>query len=356
MKEIKAYRNKIDAVDKKIVELLNRRAHIASEIGKFKSRKGMSIYDPRREDEVMKKLKRANRILPEKSLRAIFTEIISASRSLEKKPVVCYLGPEGTFSHEASLALFGSSCEFTPAPGFEAVFSEVGKGLADFGVLPIENSIEGSVNISLDLLAESSLYICAEKSIPARQNLVSKCRKISSVKRLYSHPQSFNQCRKFLAKNLPNVEVAETSSTAAAAQKAARDKNSAALASLTAARIYKLGILRKSVEDFSNNITRFMVLSLKEAQKSLKGKDKTSIALTLKNRPGELHRLLGIFQKRKINLTKIVSRPLPRTAWAYLFYIDFEGHRDNKKVEACLKDVARMTEELKVFGSYPMES
>jgi len=355
LKKLTDYRNKIDDIDKRIVDLLNRRAKIATDIGGLKSKSKLEVYDPRREAEIMKKLRKLESILPEESLRAIFTEIISASRALERKPVVSYLGPKGTFSHEAALALFGSSCDLRPASGWEGVFTEVEKELADFGVLPIENSIEGSVNLSLDLLAESSLLICAEKSIPAHQNLISNCADIASIKKLYSHTQPLSQCRKFISRNLPNVQLLETSSTAAAAEKAAKTKNSAAIASLTAAKIYGLGVLRQRIQDFPNNITRFMVLAKIDAERKPGGKYKTSIVLTLKNRTGALYRLLGAFESKKINLTKIVSRPLPRATWAYLFYIDFEGHRRDAKVAEVLKKAASLSEELKALGSYPVE-
>ena len=356
LKDIKDLRKEIDELDKSVVELLNKRAGLAVEIGNVKSKSGKEVYDPKREAEVIEKLKKANSLLPEKALLSIFREVISASRSLEKRDVIAYLGPEGTFTHEAAISIFGSSVDFVPVPDFESVFNEVEKGNADYGVIPVENSIEGSVNLSLDLLAASSLYICGEKTIPANQNLLSNCKKISEIKKLYSHTQPLGQCRKFLSKNLPGVEIKEAASTAAAAKLASKGKNSAALASLTAGEIYGLRTLKKSVQDFANNMTRFVVLSKRPAPNpdgSVKAK--TSLAITLKNKPGELFSLLGHFEGKKINLTKIVSRPIPDSNWGYLFYIDFEGHRDDRAIAGVLDKLMAMSQSLKVLGSYPME-
>lgn len=354
MPDLRDLRKKIDRLDREIMELLNSRSDLAKNIWKVKSKSGKPVYDPNREAAILKKLKKLNKNLPEKSLEAIFKEVFSATRAAEKPVSVAYLGPAGTFTHEASLKLFGVSSRYLPQNGFEAVFKEVEKSMADYGVLPIENSIEGSVNLTLDLLAESPLTIFGETSIVAHHNLVSKAKNIKSIKKLYSHPQALSQCRRFLARTLPAVPVAGSFSTAAAAEKASKDKNSAALASMMAAKQYGLNVLKARIEDFPNNITRFVILSYRPAERS--GNDKTSIIVTIKNRPGELYRLLGLFNKKRINLTKIVSRPLPRSTWGYLFYIDFEGHRDDKKVVEALKQIARRTDQLKVLGSYPKQS
>jgi chorismate mutase/prephenate dehydratase len=350
--DIGDWRNKIDGLDAQILSLLGERAKYALEIGKIKSHGGISVLDPKREAEIISRLKSLNSVLPEKSLEAIYREIFSAARAIEKNITVAFLGPAGTFSNEAAIQYFGSSCDLNPCPGFEAVFNEVDKGLADYGVLPIENSIEGSVHLSLDLLRDSRLNIFAEKTISAHQYLVSKLDNKKSAKRLYSHIQPLGQCKKFLTANLPGIEIHETFSTAAAAEKAANDLDSVAICSLTAARLNSLTVLHERIEDFPN-FTRFMVLSKQTMAPT--GKDKTSIAVTLKNKPGELYRLLGVFYKGKINLTKIYSRPIPGSNWGYLFYIDFEGHKDDKKTSAVLKAVAKIGESLKILGSYPRE-
>ncbi len=353
MADINDWRKKIDLLDGRIISLLCERTECAAEIGKIKSKSGKPVLDPTREAEVMARLRGLNRLLPEKSLEAIYREVFSAARAIEKPIAVSFLGPDGTFSHEAAIGIFGSSCEFRPQAGFEGVVNDVEKGLADFGVLPIENSIEGPVNANLDLLRDSPLSIFGEKTIAAHQNLVSKQKDLKKVERLYSHPQPLGQCRKFILRELPGVEIIETSSTSAAAQKASKDSASVAISSLTAARNYKLNVLKKRIEDFADNNTRFIILSGQTLKRT--GKDKTSIAVTIKNRPGELYRLLGVFNKARINLTKIVSRPIPRSKWGYIFYIDFEGHREDKKVAGVLKQVARMGESLKILGSYPRE-
>lgn len=353
MADITDWRKQIDALDGRIIKLLGQRAECAIEIGKLKSRSGAPVFDPKREAEVIARLRSLNKTLPQKSLEAIYREIFSAARAIEKPITVAYLGPAGTFSNEAALEIFGASSVFTPCPGWEAVFKEVERGEADYGVLPIENSIEGSVNLSLDLLRDSPLNVCGEKTITAHQNLVSKTKGLKNIKRLYSHPQPLSQCRHYLALKLPGVEIVETFSTAAAAEKAAKDKTSAAICSLTAARNFRLNVLDKNIEDYANNQTRFMVLANRTVPRT--GRDKTSIAVTIKNRPGSLYRLLGLFDKAGINLTKIVSRPIPRSNWGYLFYMDLEGHIQDNKVALALKAVDRMGESLKILGSYPRE-
>ncbi|MFQ5432520.1 MAG: prephenate dehydratase [Nitrospinota bacterium] len=353
MPDLREFRKKIDRLDKEIIKLLNSRSELAKEIWKVKSKTGKPVYDPNREAEIIKKLKKINKRLPVESIEAIFKEVFSATRAAEKPIRVSYLGPEGTFTHEAALKIFGAASDYRPQNGWEAVFTEVEKSTVDYGVLPIENSIEGSVNLTLDLLAESPLSIFGETSVAARHNLVSKAKSIKSIKRLYSHPQPLGQCRRFLSRTLPNVSVTGSFSTAAAAEKASKDKTSAALSSLMAAKKYGLNVLKERVEDFPNNVTRFIVLSERPAERS--GKDKTSIIVTIKNKAGELYKLLGLFDKKRINLTKIVSRPMPRSTWGYLFYIDFEGHREDKKVGELLKMIAKRTDQLKILGSYPKE-
>lgn len=354
MPDLRNLRNKIDRLDREIVELLNERSELGTKIWKVKSRSGKQVYDPKREAEIIKKLKKLNKNLPSESIEAIFKEVFSATRAAEKPLKVSYLGPAGTFTHEAALKIFGAASDYRPQNGFETVFNDVEKATADYGVLPIENSIEGSVNLTLDLLAETSLSIFGETSVSAHHNLVSKAKSIKSIKRLYSHPQPLGQCRRFLARTLPNVSVVGTFSTAAAAEKASKDKTSGALSSLTAAKLYGLNVLKSRVEDFPNNITRFIVLSDQLAARS--GNDKTSIIVTIKNKTGALYKLLSLFDKKRINLTKIVSRPIPRSKWGYLFYVDFEGHREDKKVMELLKMIARSTEQLKLLGSYPTGS
>jgi len=350
--ELGEWRKTIDLLDGRIVDLLGKRAKCVLEIGKIKSKTGAPVLDPKREAEVISRIKQLNKNLPEKSIEAIYREIFSAARAMEKPISVSYLGPAGTFSNEAAVEIFGSSSELRPCPDFASIFKEVEKGVADFGVLPIENTVGGSVDLSLVLLNLSTLKIFGEKTIAVHPNLASKAKSLKSLKRLFSHPQPYSQCRQFIASILPGVEVIETSSTTAAAAKAAKDPQSAAICNLAAVHNYKLNVLSERIEDFPS-FTRFVVLSNREAEPT--GRDKTSIAVTIKNKPGELYRLLGVFFKRGINLTRIVSRPIPGSNWGYLFFIDFDGHKNDKKTAGALNVVSEMGESLKIFGSYPRE-
>lgn len=345
------WRKRIDRIDSRIIKLLDQRTQCAVEIGRIKAATGAPVYDPKREAEVVERLTALARVIPKKSLEAVYREIFSAARAVEKPLCVAFLGPLGTFSHEAAIALFGASNDFKPLPGFAPIVKAVEGEECDFGVLPIESSVEGPVNANLDLLKDSSLTIFGEKTITAHQNLLSKAKDIKSIKRLYSHVQPLGQCRGYIQRVLPGVEIYETSSTAAAAAKAAREKNAAAIGSLAAARIYKLNVLDKNIEDGASGKTRFVVISRTAPKRT--GKDKTSIAVSIKNRPGELFRLLALFNKAKINLTQIASRPLKAGAWGYLFFIDLDGHREDAAVEKTLKQVARMGDFLKILGSYP---
>jgi len=365
-------RKEIDKLDDGIVELLGKRAKCALEIGRIKSKTGAPVVDAKREAEIVSRIKRLNKKLPQKSLEAIYREIFSASHAIEtpasaarpvkikateapgvRKPArVAYLGPAGTFSNEAAIEIFGSSSEFLSCPDFPAIFKEVEEGRADFGVLPVENSVGGSVNASLDLLNLSPLKIVGEKTIQVRQCLASKLKSIDDVKTLISHQQPLAQCRRFIAARLPNAGIIERLSTTSAAAEAAEREYSAAICSLMAAASYKLNVLQEGIEDFPS-FTRFVVLSNREAGPT--GRDKTSIAVTIKNEPGELYRLLGIFHKRKINLTMIVSRPIPDSGWGYLFFIDFDGHKEDKNAGRALKTIEDTGASLKIFGSYPRE-
>lgn len=348
------WRKRIDRLDSQVIKLLDRRMTCAVEIGKIKAATGAPVFDPKREAEVVERLAALARVIPKKSLDAIYREIFSAARAVEKPFSIAFLGPLGTFSHEAAIALFGTSNEFKPLPGFAPIVKAVETEECDFGVLPIENSVEGPVNANLDLLKDSPLTIFGEKTIAAHQNLLSKARNIKSIKHLLSHPQPLGQCRDYIQRMLPGVRIQEVSSTALAAMTVAAPgikEDYAAIGSLAAARIYKLNVLDKNIEDGAAGKTRFIVISRSAPKRT--GKDKTSIAVSIKNRPGELFRLLALFNKAKINLTQIASRPLKAGAWGYLFFIDLDGHREDPAVEKTLKQVAKMSDLLKILGSYP---
>ncbi|MBI3581313.1 MAG: prephenate dehydratase [Nitrospinae bacterium] len=370
--ELGRWRKAIDKLDDRIVKLLGERAKCAIEIGKIKSKTGGPVLDPKHEAEVISRVKKLNKKFPPKSLEAIYGEIFTASRAIEKpasvartvkRPVAAapalknparaaYLGPAGTFSNEAAAEIFGPDSELRPCPDFPSVFREVEEGRADYGVLPVENSVGGSVDAAMDLLNQSRLRIVGEKTIQVRQVLASKAKSIGEIRTLISHQQPLSQCRRFIASELPGVGIIERQSTTSAAAEAAERPHSAAICSLVAARSYGLNVLKEGVEDFPS-FTRFVVLSDGEAEPT--GRDKTSIAVTIKNKPGELYRLLGVFYKRGINLTRIVSRPIPASNWGYLFFIDFDGHKKDAKPSAALKTVMKTGESLNILGSYPRE-
>ncbi|MGB2705802.1 MAG: prephenate dehydratase [Candidatus Omnitrophota bacterium] len=346
-------RHKIDRIDEKIVGLLNKRAKESLEIKRIKKNLKKGIFTPAREKEVYENVSKRNKgPLSEKSIRAIYREIMSGSLALDKSPRIAYLGPETTFTHIAALNKFGASVKYLVCKSITDVFTEVERGRADYGVVPIENSTEGAVNHTLDMFIDSELKICSEVYLPIEHNLLSKHKKVSSIKKVCSHEQVFAQCRIWLEKNLPNVKLTSYESTSQAALVATLGKRSAAIASKLAARKYGLNILAPSIEDSSHNVTRFLVIGKQEAEPS-RG-DKTSIVFSLKDRVGVLHDALVPFKRNKINLTKIESRPSRLKAWEYYFFVDLEGHYKNTKVKKALSELEKGCTYLKVLGSYPV--
>ena len=344
------YRNKIDNIDKKIVGLLNQRANCAIEIGKIKQSPS-SVYVPSRETEVINNLLKNNKgPLNRQDLSGIYREIISVCRGIEAKLKVAYLGPKATFSYQASLRLFGLKAEFIPIKRLADVIEEVEKQRADFAVVPIENSNEGSVNTTLDELVDTNLKVVNEINMRISHCLLSKT-KLENIKVVYSHHQAISQCSNWLHKNLPNAEIFPVNSTAQAAQLASKNIKSAAISSEVAAQIYNLNILVKSIEDSRDNWTRFFVLGHDISSKT--GKDKTSIIFTIKDKVNTLYNILSEFSKSKINLTKIESRPTKKKVWQYIFFIDFEGHISDKKVINTIEKIKEHCIFLKVLGSYP---
>jgi chorismate mutase/prephenate dehydratase len=344
-------RKKIDAVDARILDLLTDRARLTLLVGKVKQKNKTHIYAPDREKQIYKHILKVNKgPLSGDTLVAIYREIMSGSLALEKPIKIAYLGPPTTFTHLAALEKFGSSLNYYPANSITEIFTEVENGRAEYGVVPIENSIEGAVNHTLDMFMESDLVICSEVSLEISHNLMAKC-PLKQVKRVYSKFEVFGQCRMWLESNLPAVELVEVSSTAKAAQQAAKVRDSAAIASSLAADCYGLKILAESIEDSSHNITRFLVIG--KYQTPSTGRDKTSIMFSVKDRPGALHDMLVPFKKNRINLTKIESRPSKRKAWDYYFFVDLEGHANDAKVKRALEQLNRQSNILKVLGSYP---
>ncbi|NQT91074.1 MAG: prephenate dehydratase [Candidatus Omnitrophica bacterium] len=351
MKNLKKLRKKIDQIDNNIIRLLTDRAEVSLEIGSLKAKSARPTFSPDREKQVYERLTAANKgPLSNDMIKAIYREVMSGSLALEKPLKIAYLGPEATFTHIAALKKFGSSVNYLRAGSITEVFTEVERGRADYGVVPIENSTEGAVNHTLDMFTESDLKIYSEVLLPIEHNLLAKG-KISSIKRIYSNPQVLGQCRIWLETNLPKVDLIPVTSTTKAAQLAAKGVSSAAIASRLAADRYDLKIIAESIEDSPHNITRFLVIAKAEAGPT--GGDKTSIMLSSKDRVGVLHDMLVPFKKNRVNLTKIESRPSKKKAWRYYFFIDMQGHIKEKRLERALKQVKKHCAYFKFLGSYP---
>lgn len=349
--KISEIRKKIDRLDERIILLLNRRARLAREIGRLKIRRKRQAYNPSREEKVIRRVISLNPgPLDSEAIQAIYREVISACRRQEQELKIAYLGPEATFTHEVALKQFGSSARYVALESVESVFQEVEKAEADYGVVPIENSLEGAVTYTLDMFVESDLKICSELYLRVSHSLLSRV-PFSLIRKLYSHPQVFAQCRRWLQQRLPHVELVPVASTAQAAQFAAREKESAALANPLAASVYGLRILAERIEDSALNITRFLVIGRRLPPPS--GHDRSSILFALPHRAGTLHDALAPCKSRGINLTKIESRPSKKKPWEYYFFVDIEGHIKDKKVKAALEELKKSCLFLKFLGSYP---
>ena len=345
-------RKKIDQADAKILELLNQRAGLAQKIGHAKSVKNDETYVPSREKAILQRITNLNQgPLPEQAVRSIYREILSASRSLEASIRVAYLGPEATFTHMAARERFGLSSTFVPVASISDVFQEVSQGRADYGVVPIENSTEGVVTHTLDTLVEADVKINAELSLEIHQCLLSKSGQADQIQRIVSHSQALAQCRRWLLSHFPHLPTSDVNSTAQAAQMAAEDPYIAAIASTLASEIYGLQVVEENIEDQANNVTRFFVIGNHTSRPS--GDDKTSVVFSVKDEVGILHRMLEPFAKNKVNLTKIESRPLKNKTWEYLFFLDFNGHRDEPKIRKALKQLEERCVFVQVLGSYP---
>lgn len=349
--QIRALRKQIDILDKKLVEILNRRAYLSKKIGEIKKQLNKSIYAPDREKEILQRVKTLNKgPLANESLTNIYKQIISGSYALEKKLKVSYLGPEATFTHLAALEKFGTNVEYLPCNNITDVFLLIERNEADYGVVPIENSIEGAVSHTLDMFIDSDLKICSEIVLDISHNLLAKCT-INRIKKIYSNPQVFGQCRIWLQTNVPNAELIEVSSTSKAAQLASKEKNAGCIASVLAAKVYNLKILAEEIEDSPHNRTRFLVIAKNDVGQT--GDDKTSIMFSIKDRVGALHDMLVPFKKYNINLTKIESRPSKKKAWDYYFFLDLAGHRFEPKIKKALEELDKKCKFLKILGSYP---
>ena len=351
-KRLKELRAEIDRMDDEILSLLNRRAEAVIEVGKIKSEQKLRFYVPEREVEILRRLSASNRgPFPGDALKAIFREIISASLALEKPLSVAFLGPKATFTHLACLKHFGESADYVPQINVSEVFEAVERGVADFGVVPIENSSEGIVSNTLDMFVDHNLLICGEILVEVAHDLLSVTGDIEHVKKVYSHPHAIAQCRGWLERNVRSVPVFDVESTARAAELAADDPSAAAIAGEAAAKIYGLKSIRKRIQDNTNNFTRFILIG-KIAPKRT-GNDKTSILFAARDEVGALHLMLEPFAKNKVNLTKIESRPVKTKAWEYLFFLDMEGHISFDPVAKAVDELRMRAQYLKILGSYP---
>jgi len=347
-------RKKIDALDEQLLALLNRRADLVHEVGEIKRTNGGSVFAPDREEVLLRSLVDKNAKLegrlPDTAIRAIYREIMSASYALEKGLSIAYFGPAGTYTHEAARSKFGASVEYVAQASISDVFAVVARGSADFGVVPIENSNEGAVTHTLDEFMDSELKICAQILLRVEQNLLAKCPR-QEIKRIYSHPQSLGQCRQWLRSNFPAAEIIPSSSNTRAAQHAAEEPGTAAIAGSLAAELYGLTILEASIQDSAFNTTRFLVLGPHSCPPT--GNDKTSLMFAVQDKSGTLLAALEPFERLGISMSKIESRPSKRKAWEYFFFVDIEGHAQDPRVIEALDAIEKRCTLLKILGSYP---
>jgi chorismate mutase/prephenate dehydratase len=351
--QVKTLRANIDKVDLQILKLINDRAAMASEIGKLKNEHGSEVFSPAREEEVLKNVLEANKgPLEPVTVRAVFREIISGSRALQKVIKVAYLGPEYSYSHLAAVERFGQAVEYMRVGSIASVFEEVNRGHVDFGVVPLENSTDGGVSDTLDMFMRlPQLKVCAEIRLRIHHNLLANTEQ-EMIRRVYSKPQALAQCRNWLSKNLPHADLKDVSSTAVAAQLAQQEPGAAAVASRQAAVRYGLRILYSDIEDYPHNETRFAIIGHQEAARS--GSDKTALMFKIAHQPGALFDALEVFKNNKLNLTWIESFPAKTGKQEYIFFVDFEGHVDDPKVKRTLASLQEHCEHLAVLGSFPL--
>src|SRR6516225_1172890 len=349
---LRSLRTQIDRLDVQILKMINVRAAHAAQIGHLKNEHSAEVFTPAREEEVLVNVVEANKgPLPPDTVRSIFREIISGSRALQKRLKIAYLGPEYSFSHLAAVERFGHSVEFVKVSSISAVFEEVQRGHVEFGVVPLENSTNGSIADTLDMFIRiPQIIICAEVRLRIHHNLLSNVEQ-QKINRVYSHPQALSQCRTWLSKNLPHALLREVSSTAVAADLAHQEQGAAAIASKQAAVTYGLRVLFENIEDSPYNETRFAVIGYQKSPRT--GEDKTAVMFRIPHSPGSLVEALDVFKQSKINLTWIEAFPARTANNEYIFFVDFDGHMDDAKVAKALKALQERCEEVTVLGSYP---
>lgn len=350
---LKALRARIDAIDDAILKLVSERAGIAQEVGRTK--KGEKIYRPEREGQIVQRLREANPgPLSGDTVERLIREIMSACRALEETTRVAYLGPAGTFTQQAVLKQFGHEVEALAEADIDACFHAVETGRADFAVVPVENTTEGAIGRTLDLVVASPLKICGEVMLPIHQTLMRAQNGLDGIKRVYGHAQSLAQCQQWLSRHLPNARRISVVSNSEGARLAAAESDASTLGSETAAELYGLVVVQARVEDEASNTTRFLVLGKTDAAPS--GRDKTSLVMSTRNEPGAVVRLLQPLADAGISMSKLESRPARSGAWEYLFFVVCEGHRQDAKLAAALDEIESRAAFLKILGSYPAAS
>jgi len=341
----------LDEIDGELARLLNERAKHVLEIARIKAEQNSQVYVPAREKAILETVLKNNQgPLPDEMMAAIFREIVSATRSLEAPLVVAYFGPEATFTHLAARQTFGTFAQYKPVAAIHDVFTEVERGRATYGVVPVENSTEGVVSRTLDTFMDSDLKICAEVLMEISHHLLANC-PLEEIRKVYSFSQPFAQCRAWLESNLPDAELVEVTSTARAAQIAATEPGAAAIASELAAEVYGINVLVPRIEDIAGNVTRFFIIGADISEPS--GDDKTSIMFSVRDRVGALYDTLKPFAEYGINLTKIESRPSRKKPWEYIFFVDLLGHCNDEKVVRALGKLSETCLFVKILGSYP---
>jgi len=349
--KLKQLREQIDRLDGELLRLVSQRAALAQQVGREKEN-GV-ILRPEREAQVLRRLQGDNAgPLSATAVAQIFTEVISQCRALECPMQVAYLGPEGTFTEAAALKRFGSAVEVLSCMTIDEVFRAVESGTSQYGVVPVENSTEGAVGRTLDMLLQSPLKICGEVMLPIHQCLLGRHGELSAIKTVFSHPQSLGQCQNWLNINLSHASRVPASSNAEAARLAAESPHSAAIAGSQAAELFGLDVLVSNIEDDAKNTTRFLVLGNQQVAPS--GKDKTSLAMSAANRPGAVHELLMPLAKHGVSMSKFESRPARSGLWEYVFFMDIDGHVAEEKVAATLAELKQVAAFVKVLGSYPV--
>jgi len=344
-------RVKIDQIDQQLIDLLNSRARIVVEIGKLKQSQGSPIYAPDREKAILDRVRNLNRgPLSDRCLEAVYREVMSGSFALEKPLRIGFLGPEGSFSHAASVSKFGSSVDYVPLSAIPAVFEEVVRGHVDYGLVPVENSIGGGIVDTLDAFLSSSAKICAEVLLTVHHNLLTN-EPWEKVEKIYSKAEVFSQCRNWLSATAKDRAVIPAESTTAAAQMARDQKGVAAIGSKQAAELYGLHIVFENIEDNPDNMTRFFVIGREAARRT--GEDKTAIMFTTAHKPGALAEVLDVFKENGINLTDIEKRPSRKVNWEYYFFIDAQGHADDAAMKIAIEQAKKHCLQLTVLGSYP---